>query len=150
MSTNLQDRLADKRREDRVFLAFIDKIQDAREPRCGKLRNLRLRTWNSSPSPKTDFRACILDKYAYSHESGHVWKIAGFLVNVSVELWYFWEYMGQSWNMWHPTAIVAQAIRQRIPRMFFCVTGCACIPKLVPPKMVLRSGGDADVKSMSA
>ena len=85
----------------------------------GKLRNLRLRTWNSSPSPKTDFRACILDNYAYSHESGHLWKIAGFLVSVSVELWYFWEYMGQSWNMWHPTAVVAQVIRQIIPRLFF-------------------------------
>ena len=102
-----------------LYLAFVLSELVLLVPLPGKLRNLRLRTWNSSPSPKTDFRACILDNYAYSHESGHLWKIAGFLVNVSVELWYFWEYMGQSWNMWHPTAVVAQVIRQIIPRLFF-------------------------------
>ena len=99
--------------------------------------------WNSSPSPKTDFRARILDNYAYSHESGHVWKIAGFLV---IELWCFWD-MGQSWNMWHPTAIVAQAIRQRIPRMFFLCNALCVQSQISSPEIVLRSGEDADVKS---
>ena len=49
-------------------------------------------------------------------------------MNVSVELWHFWEYMGQSWNMWHPTAVVAQVIRQIIPRLFFAKQVVFAIP----------------------